>query len=206
MSDAPEARLMLPDETTREQFRSIARGHGWVQYTVHDLPGGSYEEVWTSADRAAALHYVEDVAISRERFLRVRSDRLRGPLPEILPEIASAFRTIPIRTLCTTIIHSKDIAERIRAVTRLGVVAFEITAQVRVAWEIGLFHPDPHLRLATLRALSFLGSPQLIPMLQEVARHDLSDRARQDAGELIDAIRRRAAHEPANDSAVSSPG
>lgn len=206
MSNTTEARLILPDETTREQFRSIARGHRWVQSMVYDLPGDSYEEVWTIADRAAALHYVEDVAISGERFLRACSVGVCGRLPEIVPEIASAFRTIPIRTLCTTIIHSKDIAERIRAVTRLGVVALEITAQVRVAWEIGLFHPDQRLRLASLRALGFLGSPQLIPMLQEVARHDLSDRARQDAGRLIDAIQRRAAREPANDSAVSSPG
>lgn len=206
MSNTTEARLILPDETTREQFRSIARGHGWVPYAVYDLPGDSYQEVWTIADRAAALHYVEDVAISDERFLRVRCDSVCGRLPEIVLEIASAFRTIPIRTLCTTIIHSKDIAERIRAVTRLGVVALEITAQVRVAWEIGLFHPDQRLRLASLRALGFLGSPQLIPMLQEVARHDLSDRARQDAERLIDAIRRRATRAPANDSAVSSPG
>jgi hypothetical protein len=202
MPDAPEVRLVLPDETTREDVRSIAHGHGWIHYKVYDLPGDVYEEVWTTTDHAAALHYVEDVAISHERYLQVRSDSAGARAPGI----ESAFRTIPIRTLCTTIIHSKDIAARIRAVTRLGVVALEITAQVRVAWEIGLFHPDQRLRLATLHAMSFLGSPQLISMLKEVSRHDPSEQIRQDAARLIDAICGRAPREPVQGSAVSSPG
>jgi len=93
MFDAPEARLMLPDEMTREGFRSIARDRGWIRYKVYDAPGDTYEEVWIVPDHTAALHYVEDVAISHERFLLVRSDGLRA----LLPEIASAFGTIDTR-------------------------------------------------------------------------------------------------------------
>ena len=128
MSDTPKARLMLPDEVTREGFRSIARARGWIQYKVYDIPGDTYEEVWTVPDHAAALHYVEDVTLSRERFLLVRGDGAGA----LLPEIESAFHTIPISALCAIVIHSKDIAERIRAVTRLGIVALEIIPRVRV--------------------------------------------------------------------------
>ncbi len=203
MSDTPKARLMLPDEVTREGVRSIARARGWIQYKVYDIPGDTYEEVWAVPDHTAALHYIEDVAISRERFLLVRGDGVSA----LLPEIESAFRTIPISALCAIVIHSKDIAERIRAVTRLGVVAFEIIPRVRVAWEIGLFHPDERLRLATMRAMSFLGSPQALSLLEEAAREDASDRTRQVAARLIEAIRRRGARgDAASDSANHSPG
>jgi hypothetical protein len=202
MSDTPKARLIVPDEMTRGEFRSIARDRGWIPYKIYDVPGDTYEEVWTVPDHTAALHYVEDVAISHQRFLLVRSDRVRA----LVPEIESAFRTIPISALCAIIIHGKDIAERIRSVTRLGVVAFELTPQVRVAWETGLFHPDEGFRLATLRAMSFIGSPQLLSLLEEAARDDPSDRAREYAARLIDAIRRHAPGDAANDSAVHSPG
>lgn len=200
--DTPEARLILPDEMTREGFRSIARDRGWIRYKLYDTPRDAYEEVWTVPDHTSALHYIEDVAISCEQFLRVRSDDLRA----LVPEIESPFRTIPIRALCAVIIHGKDITRRIRAVTRLGIVAVDITPQVRVAWEIGLFHPDERLRLATLRAMSFLGSPQLLSLLDEAVRAYACERARRDAARLIDAIRRRARRDAANDSAVHSPG
>lgn len=202
MSDTPKARLILPDEVTRERFRSIARARGWILYKVYDIPGDTYEEVWTVRDHTAALHYVEDVTISRERFLLVRS----AGVGALLPEIESAFRTIPISALCAIVIHSKDIAERIRAVTRLGVVAFEIIPRVRVAWEVGLFHPDERLRLATMRAMSFLGSPQVLSLLEEAARADSSDRARQAAARLIEAIRCPAPRDAASDSANHSAG
>jgi hypothetical protein len=203
MSEAPEARLILPDEVTREGLRSIARARGWILYKLYDIPGDTYEEVWTVPDHTAALHYVEDVMVSRERFLRVRG----AGVGALLPEIESAFRTIPISALCAIVIHSKDIAERIRAVTRLGVVALEISPRVRVAWVVGLFHPDERLRLATMRAMSFVGSPQALALLEEAVREDASDRTRQVAARLIEAIRRRGARgDAASDSALHSPG
>jgi hypothetical protein len=58
-----------------------------------------------------------------------------------------------------------------------------------------------------MRAMSFVGSPQALALLEEAVREDASDRTRQVAARLIEAIRRRGARgDAASDSALHSPG
>jgi hypothetical protein len=186
MTEIPKVRLILADSMAREEFRVIARGHDWIPHQVYDAPGLNYEEVWTKADQTAALHYVEDSEISGERFLLVRSDSVHA----YAPAIARAFRAVSPDELYKTIVYGENVDERIRALTRLGVVAFDVTKDVRVAWETGLFHVDERMRLATIRAMSFNGLPALIPLLKEAALEDPSDDVRTLAQQLIDSIQR----------------
>jgi hypothetical protein len=185
MSEVSKARLILNDSMTCEEFRVIARGHDWIPHQVYDAPSSNYEEVWVNADQTAALHYVEDSEISGERFLLVRSDSVRA----YAPAIARAFRTVSLDELYKTIVYGENVAERIRALTRLGVVAFDATKDVRVAWETGLFHADERVRLATIRAMSFNGLAALIPLLEEAALEDPSGHVRALAQRLMDSIR-----------------
>lgn len=192
MSEIPKARLILADSMTREEFRAIARGHDWILHQVYDTPGSNYEEVWTNADQTAALHYVEDSEISGEHFLLVRSDSVHA----YATAIARVFRTVSLDELYKTVVYGENVDERIRALTRLGVVAFDVTKDVRVAWETGLFHADERVRLATIRAMSFNGLPALIPLLEEAALEDPSDDVRALAQRLIDSIQRHHSTNP----------
>ena len=188
MSDTPKARLILPDDLTRDDFRALARSGGWVQHKVYDTPGENYEEVWANADQTAALHYVEDNTISRERFLTLRSDSVQARLPDL----ARTFRTVPISDLYQRIVYNKgeDLEQLIRALNQLGVVASDMPRDVQVAWETGLFHPDEHVRLSTIRAMSYQGLPDVVPLLDEAVREDPSLEVQELAGDLIASIRR----------------
>lgn len=192
MTEVPKVRLIVADSMTREEFRVIARGHDWIPHQIYDAPGLNYEEVWTNADQTAALHYVEDSEISGERFLLVRSDSVHA----YAPAIARAFRTVSLDELYKTIVYVDNVDERIRALIRLGVVAFDVTKDVRVAWETGLFHVNERVRLAAIRAMSFNGLPALIPFLEEAALEDPSDDVRALAQRLIDSIQCHRSTEP----------
>src|SRR5262249_30134379 len=146
-------------------------------------------EIWATPDQMAALHYIEDPRIAHERFLLVRSNNLR---PRI-PDIARAFRTVSTADICKTILDdSQDSAARIRALTRLGLIAFERTPDIVEAWQAGLFHSEEQVRLAAVRAMSFIASPDFISVLEEIAAGDPSTLVRQEAEFLADSIRRHA--------------
>jgi len=186
MSEIPRARLILPDYITRDEFRAIASTHGWLEHQVYDSPGTTYEEVWTNINHTAALHYVEDGRFSGERFLLIRGDSIQS----MMPAISQAFHTVSFNELYKIIVHGANIDEQIRALTRLGIIAFEVTDDVRVAWETGLFHPEERVRLSTIRAMSFVADPKVIPLLEEAALEDPSENVRSLAQRLIESIRR----------------
>lgn len=193
MADTPQARLILPEDLTRDEYRSIALAHGWVQHHVYDEPDGNYEEIWATPDQKAALHYIEDPRIAHERFLLVRSHQLRSRLPDI----TRAFRTLSTADICKTILDdSQGSAARIRALTRLGLIAFERTPEIVEAWQAGLFDSEEQVRMAAVRAMSFIASPDFLSVLDEIAAGDPSTPVRHEAEFLADSIRRHAAKPP----------
>ena len=198
MPEIPQVRLILDDSINREEFRAIARRHDWLLHHVYEASDSNYEEVWTNSSQTVALHYVEDSEISGERFLLVRSDSAQA----YATSIAGIFRTVPLEELYKAIVYGTNPDEQIRALTRLGVVAFDVTKEVRVGWETGLFHTDERVRLSAIRAMSFNGLPALIPLLEEAALEDPSDEVRAFAQRLIDSIRR---HHPTKPVAEPFP-
>ncbi|WP_437277837.1 hypothetical protein WME90_42480 [Sorangium sp. So ce375] len=181
--------ILEMDLTSRSGFGDAVREMGLeLQRTVEKDPKtGSYEEIWATPDKRAAINYVED-AISRQTFLWVRAARVKELVHEIKKRLpVYEFEDLADEAWSDLLIHD----QRVNVVNRLAVICPKFNEEVLRIFRDYLSMPDPLLRQATLFAIAYRSWPEVLPLVEEVAAKDPDEQARSMAARIAASLKQR---------------
>ncbi|HVF42542.1 MAG TPA: hypothetical protein VM936_06010 [Pyrinomonadaceae bacterium] len=168
---------------TRDMFEETAAELGFVKHDTWEAQGEgqSYEQVWTTPDKARAVNYVED-PLSRMSYIHLRGADL-DELREEFDEKLATFWPDEIIGIFYEMRGHSDIVDNIY---RLAILFPEYDPQVFHIFEgAATDPPDPKLRLAGLDALAYRTWPQSRAVVERVARDDKDEEVREQAAKIL---------------------
>jgi hypothetical protein len=183
MSQAIEEKIMLLHEDIEyDYFVAVAKRQGWIKYKTYPGDGGTerFEEVWTTQNKANAIHYIDD-PISGTRFVWVRGSQLR----ELLFEIDGRLPTYEPEELIEMLDEADDNNELVDALFRLAVGFPSFDMRVFQIFEAYSSHQSALIREATVQAIAYRLWPESLELLRRISQQDSSDKDREFAKSIL---------------------
>lgn len=185
MSQVEGITFVLHEDIDYDYFVEVAEGQGWIKYKTY--PGDNqkerFEEVWTTQDKANAIHYIDD-PISGTRFLWVRGTHLN----EILFEIARRLPAYEPEELVEMLVEADTPNNVVDALFRIAVGFPNFDSEILNIFETYLKHPSPLIREATVQAIAYRLWPESIELLRNAAKEDPDKSVRQFAQSILDQV------------------
>jgi AcrR family transcriptional regulator len=175
--------LLLGSRTGHVDFERFARAKEWI---LHDDrpsngPKSAYEQIWVTADRGTAIHYMADPT-PKERFVVVYG---RGT-GDVAFQMGAAQLDVQTRddVFDQALLADSD-PERITAVWRLAVVAKVYDEGVLDLLKSLYDAASDAVREAVINAIGYRGWQESREFLERVAAEDPSADLRRNAGDII---------------------
>ncbi|MBW4507262.1 MAG: hypothetical protein KME64_12215 [Scytonematopsis contorta HA4267-MV1] len=180
--------LVLEEDISYDDFTTLAQGQGWIKYKSYfpDENNKRFEEVWTTQDKANAIHYIDD-PISGTCFLWVRGSKIS----ELLFEIVRRLPVYEPEELIEMASEANEHDEVVDALFRIAVGFPNFDLKAFHVFETYLRHPSPLLREATVQAIAYRLWPEGIKLLEKVAQEDLDKSVQQFAQSILNDTQQR---------------
>lgn len=177
--------LVLHEDITHDYFVKVAEGQDWIKYKTYPGDGRKerFEEVWTTQNKANAIHYIDD-PISGTCFLWVRGSQLR----ELLFEIDGRIPAYEPEELIEMLVEADEHDEIVDALFRIAVGFPNFDVRVFHIFENYLIHPSHLMRKATIQAIAYRLWPESIELLKKVVQEDFDESVRQFAQSIINQV------------------
>jgi len=190
MSEANAEILVLEEDIGYEDFVAVAQDQGWIKYKTYfpDKNNKRCEEVWTTEDKANAIHYIDD-PISGTRFLWVRGPKIS----ELLFEIVRRLPAYEPEELIEMASEASEHNEAVHALFQIAVGFPNFDPKAFRVFEAYLTHPTPLLREATVQAIAYRMWPESIKLLEKVVQEDPDEGVRQFAESILNQVKDRSA-------------
>jgi hypothetical protein len=188
MIDLEEDFAVLKGHVDHGRFTRFAEGQGWN--LQHTFPQSSadpfFEEVWSTADKTNAIHYVDDPRFTC-RFLRIRGPELRS----ILLEVSRKLGFYDDDELVLDAAGAEEQEEAVHAILRLGVGLRTFRPDAFKVYTDYLQHSDPMVRMATIQAIAYHHWPEAQKLLAGVVVDDPDQAVRDFTKPILETSRRK---------------
>jgi hypothetical protein len=179
-------RLVLKPGMTESNFELAAWERNWLIREIDDEDGGALFDTWATADGKTVIHFVKDRPIGLE-YVRVYSesaDLIEQQIREDLDIWSAAEALDALRDADSP--DGKRLAVYVVALTWSSTPDDQVIARLREA----AADPDVNVRRSFVEAVGYLLWPALIEQVDELRRDDSDPVVRDDAGLLLEGIRR----------------
>jgi hypothetical protein len=179
-------RIVLSPRVTRREFEDIAFGHGWRLHQVVDADEKHpYEEVWSVAQGASAVHYIEDGLLGLLYVIVMGEE-----VDELEASLRRALETVRAEDALGWLEDATWAGSRVQAAAYLAAAAEQPTPDLIAAFDRLMHDPDADVRRAAIFAATYPEWPQLLAFVKNVARHDADDGVRAAAEEIAQILER----------------
>lgn len=177
--------LVLHEDIDHDYFVRVAEGQGWLKYKTYPGDGKKerFEEVWTTEDKANAIHFIDD-PISGTRFLWVRGPHIR----ELLFEVYRRLPAYEPEELIQMAAEVREPNEVVDTLFRIAVAFPNFEPRAFRVFETYLTHPTPLIREATVQAIAYRLWSEGIKLLEKVVQEDPDEGVRQFAQSILNQV------------------
>lgn len=174
--------LVLENHVGYQDFVDVAKLKGWEKYKSYPGDGKlkSFEEVWTTTDKATAIHYIDDpVTLTRHLWVRGRQ----------VDEVLFQLRGLPCYEadeLLQAAVEAEGHDEMIHSLFRLAVAFPKHDPDAYRIFSAYLTHPDAMLRKAAIQAIGYRMWPEARGLLEDLVLTEPVKELRQFAQAVLD--------------------
>lgn len=156
--------LVLEDYVGCQDFVDVARLKGWEKYKSYPGDGklNSFEEVWTTANKSNAIHYIDD-PVTLTRHLWVRGKQV--------DEVLFQLRGLPCYEadeLLRAAVEAEGHDDMVRSLFRVAVAFPKYDRDAYRIFSAYLAHPDAMLRKASVQAIGYRMWPEARGLLEDL--------------------------------------
>ncbi|HEY1345687.1 MAG TPA: hypothetical protein VGF54_11910 [Streptosporangiaceae bacterium] len=183
-------RIVLSPRVTRREFEDIAFGSGWrLHEVVEAAEEHPYEEIWSVDNGRSAVHYIEDGLLGL-LYVIVLGEHV----DELEASLRRALETVRPADALEWLDDAASAERRVQAAAYLAASAEHPAPDLIEAFDRLMRDPVADVRRAAIFAATYPAWPELLPLVQNVARDDADAGVRDAAQEIAQILARHRGH------------